>query len=182
MKNLVIGVDYGTDSARAQVIDASTGDGLAESTACYPRWRAGKYQDPAQRMFRQHPLDYIEALEQSVRGALDGLPRDRRDDVVGIAMDTTGSTPCPVDAEGMPLALDPAFAEDPDAMFHLWKDHTAIDEAAEITARFRDNADGIEETFSDSLLKSENIYNLAGQRLSKMQKGINIVNGKKVLK
>jgi hypothetical protein len=45
-----------------------------------------------------------------------------------------------------------------------------------------DNADGIEETLSDSLLKSENIYNLAGQRLSKMQKGINIVNGKKILK
>ncbi len=146
MKHYVIGVDYGTDSARAVVIDALDGRELASHTAYYPRWKAGKYQDPARRMFRQHPLDYLEALEQSVRGALDKVGDGVRQAVAGLAVDTTGSTPCPVDRDGVPLALKPEFAEEPDAMFHLWKDHTAIDEANEITEAFRDNADGVDYT------------------------------------
>lgn len=146
MRRCVIGVDYGTDSARAVVIDVSNGQELSSCTAFYPRWKAGKYQDPARRMFRQHPLDYIETLEACVRGAIEKAGPGAAEDVVGISIDTTGSTPCPVDGDGLPLALKDEFAEEPDAMFHLWKDHSAIEEAAEINAAFRDNADGIDYT------------------------------------
>ena len=155
MKKYVIGVDYGSDSARAVVIDAADGRELAEDTAYYRRWRAGLYQDPARRMFRQHPLDYTEALEQCVRGVLNKAGEEARASVVAIAVDTTGSTPCPVDADGTPLALKPEFAEEPDAMFHLWKDHVAIDEANEITEVFRQNADGVDYTRSQGPYASE---------------------------
>lgn len=142
----VIGVDFGSDSARALIIDARSGTEIAESVAGYSRWLAGKYQNASKKIFRQHPLDYLEALTKSVRGALD-LAGDRvRQNIKAISVDTTGSTPCPVNREGVPLSLLPGFEEDPDAMFHLWKDHSAIAEAAEITNAFRNNDDGIDYT------------------------------------
>ena len=155
MKHYVIGVDYGSDSARAIVVDARTGEELAQSTAGYPRWLAGKYQDAGRRMFRQHPLDYLEALTLSVRGALDQLDGDVRDNIAAISIDATGSTPCPVDRGGTPLALLPEFAENPNAMFHLWKDHTATQEADEITRVFRHNADGVDYTIHQGPYASE---------------------------
>ena len=132
MGTFVIGVDFGTDSVRSVLVDAENGREISSSVYFYPRWQAGLYCQPAANQFRQHPLDYIEGLEHSIKGALANAPAGAAQQVVGIAVDTTGSTPVAVDKTGTPLALLPGFEEDPEAMFILWKDHTAIREAAEI--------------------------------------------------
>lgn len=131
-KKYVIGIDYGTDSVRSVVVDTTTGAIVGTSVFEYPRWKKGLYCDPAANRFRQHPLDYIEGLEKSVNDALKGLNSDIVSNIVGISVDTTGSTPVAVDRAGIPLSLKQEFGEDPDAMFVLWKDHTAVKEAAEI--------------------------------------------------
>lgn len=126
----VIGVDYGTDSVRAVVVNVRTGKEEATEVAVYRRWSEGLYCDPGRNQFRQHPLDYIEGLEACVKGALAKLPAGSGERVIGIGIDTTGSTPCAVDKSGTPLALHEEFSDNPNAMFILWKDHTAVDEAA----------------------------------------------------
>ena len=134
MANYTIGIDYGTASVRAAVFDVATGEQLGAHVFAYPRFAAGDYCDAAAKQFRQHPLDYLEGLEASVVGALDACPAGTREQVVGLSVDTTGSTPVAVDASGTPLALLDAFADDPEAMFYLWKDHTSIAEADELNA------------------------------------------------
>jgi len=131
---LVLGIDYGTDSCRAIVIDASNGSELAQAVAPYPRWSKGLYCSPSENRFRQHPLDYIESLEAAMKGLGEKLGSKALSSIAGIGIDTTGSTPCAVDALGTPLSLKPEFADDPDAMFVLWKDHTATKEAEDINA------------------------------------------------
>ncbi|MDR1919416.1 MAG: ribulokinase [Tannerellaceae bacterium] len=128
----VIGLDYGTDSCRAVVVDAADGRELASAVRYYPRWAEGKYCDPGKNQYRQHPLDYIEVMESSIRAALAVCPGETAKQVVGIACDTTGSTPVLTDEQGRPLALLPGLEDNPNAMFVLWKDHTAVREAAEI--------------------------------------------------
>ncbi len=128
----VIGLDYGSDSARAVVINAETGTELASSVKYYPRWMEGKYCIPSANQYRQHPQDYIDVLEFTVKDALSKCPAGTAENVVGIAFDTTGSTPVFTDKNGTPLSMLPEFAENPNAMFVLWKDHTAIKEANEI--------------------------------------------------
>jgi L-ribulokinase len=128
----VIGLDYGSDSARAVVVDAETGKELASSVKYYPRWTEGKYCVPTANQYRQHPQDYIDVLEYTVKDALSKCPAGTAENVVGMAFDTTGSTPVFTDKEGTPLSMLPEFAENPNAMFVLWKDHTAIKEAQEI--------------------------------------------------
>jgi L-ribulokinase len=137
MKKYVIGIDYGSDSARSLIVDALTGDELASSVMYYPRWKTGKYCDPSKNQYRQHPQDYIDVLEFTVTDALKKCPADVAANVVGIAIDTTGSTPVFTDKNGTPLALTPGFEENPNAMFVLWKDHTAIKEADEINTLAR---------------------------------------------
>ena len=154
-KYYVLGADFGSDSVRALIVDARTGMEIASSIAEYPRWKAGKYQDAQKHMFRQHPLDYIEALTACVRVALHSAGEDVRRNIAAISVDTTGSTPCPVNKAGVPLALLPEFQEDPDAMFHLWKDHTAVAEAEEITAAFAKNPDGVDYTQFQGAYASE---------------------------
>ncbi len=128
----VIGLDYGTDSVRSVVVDTGNGEITGTAVFEYPRWHKGLYCDPSANRFRQHPLDYIEGMEKSVKEAIRVLSREIVDNIVGISIDTTGSTPVAVDREGTPLSMKPEFADDPDAMFVLWKDHTSVKEAAEI--------------------------------------------------
>lgn len=127
-----IGIDYGTDSVRSLIVNAHTGEEVGTSVFYYPRWKEGKYCDPSGNQFRQHPLDYLEGLEKTITGALNGVSEEIRKNIVAISVDTTGSTPVAVNREGMPLSLTPEFAENPNAMFILWKDHTAVKEAEEI--------------------------------------------------
>lgn len=126
----VIGIDYGTDSVRSVVVNTRTGAIEGTSVFEYPRWKKGLYCDPSENRFRQHPLDYIEGLEQTVKGALAGLANEVKKNITGITVDTTGSTPIAVDKAGKPLSLKTEFEKDPDAMFILWKDHTSVREAA----------------------------------------------------
>jgi L-ribulokinase len=132
MKKYVIGIDYGTDSARAVIINALNGDEVASSVKEYTRWAKGEFCDPAKDQYRQHPLDYIEAMEHSVKDSLAKAGAEVAENIAGISFDTTGSTPILVNEAGIPLALTPEFADNPNAMFVLWKDHTAVKEAAEI--------------------------------------------------
>jgi L-ribulokinase len=100
--------------------------------ASYPRWAQGLWCDPVANRFRQHPQDYIDSLEQCVREALARAPEGAASRVRGLSVDTTGSTPVAVNSQGTPLALTEGFRENPNAMFVLWKDHTAVREAEEI--------------------------------------------------
>ena len=129
MQKTVIGLDFGSDSVRAILVEATNGHVIASSVSNYPRWAAGKWSDASKSQFRQHPLDYLECMENVIR---DVLKCDDPKRVAGIAVDTTGSTPCAVDRNGTPLALTPGFESNPNAMFVLWKDHTALQESVEI--------------------------------------------------
>jgi len=131
MKTFVIGLDYGTDSVRAILLDAQSGEELASDMFLYPRWKEQKYCDASKNQFRQHPLDHIEGLERTIKGVL-SKSQINGAAVKGICIDTTGSSPVPVTKEGTPLAFIDDFEENPNAMMVLWKDHTAINEANEI--------------------------------------------------
>ncbi|PRY83797.1 ribulokinase [Mongoliibacter ruber] len=127
----VIGLDYGTDSVRAVLVNTTDGNCLASHVYWYPRWKEGKYCDPVSNRFRQHPLDHLEGLEQTIKSVLSKSDVDKNQ-VKAICVDTTGSSPMPVDEAGQSLALKPEFEDNPNAMMVLWKDHTAIKEADEI--------------------------------------------------
>jgi L-ribulokinase len=127
-----IGLDYGTDSVRSLIVDVSTGEEVASTVYYYPRWKKSLYCNAALNRFRQHPKDYLEGLEYTIVEALKQAPGEVAKNVVGISVDTTGSTPVAVDEKGVPLSLTPGFEENPNAMFVLWKDHTAVKEADEI--------------------------------------------------
>ena len=133
-KKYVIGLDFGTDSCRALIVDAFNGHEVAVGVSFYTRWKAGLYCDARDSRYRQHPLDYIESMIEAVHIALSNLNKEEIAAICGLCFDTTGSTPALTDYMGMPLALRPEFEEDPDAMFILWKDHTAVHEAAQINA------------------------------------------------
>ena len=136
-ENLVLGIDFGTDSVRALIVNIGTGEILGSRIAEYRRWKEGLYCNASHNQFRQHPQDYIESLESAVRAVLDDIPEDPGSRIAGLGIDTTGSTPCVVDEKGQPLALQEPFSENPNAMFILWKDHTAIEEADRINETAR---------------------------------------------
>jgi len=125
----VIGLDFGTDSVRALIVNVDNGKEESTNVVYYKRWSQGKYIDSSKNMFRHHPLDYLESMEEVIKVALKAMPKDSGKKVIGIGIDTTGSTPAPVDKEGTVLALKEEFKDNPNAMFILWKDHTAVDEA-----------------------------------------------------
>lgn len=131
-KTLVIGLDFGTDSVRALIVDASTGQEWSSSSVMYPRWGRGLYCDSRKSAFRQHPSDYLESMETCLKEALGNLPQGSSLRIAAIGIDTTGSTPCAVDENARPIALNKEFSDVPDAMFYLWKDHSSSNEAARI--------------------------------------------------
>ncbi len=134
-----IGVDYGTNSVRALVVDVADGRELASCVFDYPSGEAGILLDPKDpNLARQNPADYIEGFRRSVAGAVRRARRQkgfRPENVVGIGIDTTGSTPIPVDRQGVPLAMRRGFRKNLAAHAWLWKDHTSFAEAAEITEK-----------------------------------------------
>lgn len=141
-----IGLDYGTNSVRAVVVDLADGTEVANSVYDYPSGEHGILLDAKDpNLARQNPADYVEGYVQSVGAAVRAAKKDRGfkpERVVGIGVDTTGSTPLPVDAAGRPLALEPKFQQNLAAHAWLWKDHTSASEAAEITAKAARSKDG----------------------------------------
>ena len=139
-----IGLDYGTNSVRAVVVDCDDGRSVGTHVADYSSGEQGVLLDPKDpHLARQSPSDYIQGLGTSVKGALAEAARERGFDparVVGIGVDTTGSTPLPVDARNQPLALDPKWKDHLAAQAWLWKDHTGAAEAAAITETARKHA------------------------------------------
>ena len=105
-KQYVIGLDFGTDSVRSVLVDAADGNTLGSKVHWYRRWKEGKYCNPEQNQFRQHPLDLIEGMEATIRDVIKetGVKADQ---VKGICIDTTGSSPIPVDKSGTALSLLP---------------------------------------------------------------------------
>ena len=130
-KQYVIGLDFGTDSVRAVLVDASNGKEINTNVHYYQRWNEGLFCDASINQFRQHPLDHIEGLENTIKSVVADSKINPKY-IKGICIDTTGSSPIPVDENGTALSLLPEFEKNPDAMMVLWKDHTAILEADEI--------------------------------------------------
>lgn len=138
-KRYALGLDYGTNSCRSLLVDLETGGELGSCVYNYPSGELGVLTDPRDpNVARQNPQDYLDGMCAIITGALEQARKaDREFDaerVVGIGVDTTGSTPMPVGKDGMPLGLTEEFKNDINAQVWLWKDHTAHEEAAEITA------------------------------------------------
>ncbi len=133
----VLGIDFGTNTARALVVRSRDGAELGSCVAAYHSGREGVLLEPGDpHLARQHPGDYLAALETSVRGVLAAAGRTRGfspELIAGIGVDTTGSSPLPVDRRNRPLALDPRWRHNLSAQCWLWKDHTSWREAAQIT-------------------------------------------------
>ncbi|MGA2658283.1 MAG: ribulokinase [Verrucomicrobiota bacterium] len=132
-----IGLDYGTNSVRTVIVDAANGREVAAAVWNYANGAQGVILSRDPNLARQHPADYVKGAEVTIGKALAAAKRAVRgfkpDQVIGIGVDTTGSTPIPVDENGQPLAFQKKFARNPAAMAWLWKDHTGVAEAAEIT-------------------------------------------------
>lgn len=135
--SFTIGIDYGTNSVRALVVRCHDGKEFGSAVFNYPSGTQGILLDPKDHhLARQHPGDYLLGLEKSVKGALAAAskkPGFSADRVIGIGVDTTGSSPIPVDRKNRALAQDPKWKKNPDAQCWLWKDHTSWQEAAHIT-------------------------------------------------
>ncbi|MEA1950344.1 MAG: ribulokinase [Planctomycetota bacterium] len=145
-KQFALGVDYGTNSVRALIVDVADGSEIAAHVYAYRRGEEGIILDPKDpNLARQDAADYIEGFTKAVRGAVRAASKHADfapENVIGIGVDTTGSTPIPVDRAGQPLSLDPRFAKNPAALAWLWKDHTSHAEAAEITDLAAKSRDG----------------------------------------
>ena len=133
----VIGLDYGTNSVRALVVNVANGEEVGTAVWDYAHGKQGVILSRDPNLARQHPADYVTGAETTIKEALAAAKNAVADfdpgQVIGIGVDTTGSTPIPVDAQGKPLAFDERFADNPNALAWLWKDHTGVAEAAEIT-------------------------------------------------
>ena len=139
-KSYTIGLDYGTNSVRAVLVDVADGNELATSVWDYRRGDAGVIIDEKNpNLARQHPQDYIDGTEAAIRNVLEQGKKQgvSAEEVIGLGVDTTGSTPLPLREDGTPLAFVDGFTENPNAMAWLWKDHTSVAEAEEITEQGR---------------------------------------------
>ncbi|HTR40848.1 MAG TPA: ribulokinase [Pseudomonadales bacterium] len=142
MKNkYTIGLDYGTNTVRALIVNVADGTEVASAVWPYAHGTQGVILSRDPNLARQHPADYLKGAEVTIKAVLVAAKKKIRgfaaEQIIGIGVDTTGSSPLPVDAEGQPLAFNKKFANNPDAMTWLWKDHTSVAEAAEITETAR---------------------------------------------
>jgi L-ribulokinase len=133
-----IGLDYGTNSVRALIVNVANGAEIAAAVWTYAHGTQGVVLSRDPNLARQHPADYLTGAETTIKQALASAKKSvmgfSPDQVIGIGVDTTGSTPLPVDKEGQPLVFQKKFAGNPAALAWLWKDHTSVNEAVEITA------------------------------------------------
>jgi len=139
-----VGIDFGTNSVRALLVRLADGEEVAASVWNFERGSDGVITGRDPNLARQNPADYVDGIGHTLRGVLEGAKRDvsgfSAEQIVGIGVDTTGSTPIPVDQNGQPLAFAKEFDGNPNALAWLWKDHTSIEEAAlitELAARMR---------------------------------------------
>jgi L-ribulokinase len=141
MAKYTIGLDYGTNSVRALVVDISNGAEAGSAVHMYSHGKEGVILSSDPNLARQHPADYLEGAEITIKAALAASAKKikgfKPSQVIGIGVDTTGSTPLPVDQDGTALALTKKFAKHPAAMAWLWKDHTGVEEASQITTLAR---------------------------------------------
>jgi len=133
-----IGLDYGTNSVRTLIVNVANGAEVASAVWNYAHGTHGVILSRDPNLARQHPADYVKGAEVTIKQALAAAKKNVRgfnaNQIIGIGVDTTGSTPLPVDANGQPLAFQKKFTNNPAAMAWLWKDHTSVAESAEITA------------------------------------------------
>ncbi len=133
-----IGLDYGTNSVRALLVNVANGAEVAAAVWTYAHGTQGVILSRDPNLARQHPADYLKGAEVTIKQALATAKKTvkgfKPEQVIGIGVDTTGSTPLPVDKDGQPLVFQKKFENNPAAMAWLWKDHTGILEAAEITS------------------------------------------------
>ncbi len=139
MRRYVIGLDFGTNSCRSLIVDTTSGKELASNVYPYPSGIDGIILDPAEpNLARQNPADYLKGIEVTITGALakarETDPEFKPQHVIGIGVDTTGSSPMPLDAAGIPLCFTERFKNNPGAHVWLWKDHTGYREAEQITS------------------------------------------------
>src|SRR3972149_11392871 len=133
-----IGLDFGTNSVRCLIVDVTNGNEPGTAVYEYETGEAGIILDPSDHnLARQNPADYLSGIEISIKEAVAQAKKADKKfdpaDIIGIGIDTTGSTPLPVDKNGTPLAMLDEFRDNPNAQAWLWKDHTGHAEAAEIT-------------------------------------------------
>jgi len=133
-----IGLDYGTNSVRCVIVDTADGREVGTAVWEYETGEAGIIIDPADHnLARQNPADYVKGFEITIKEAIAAAKSEDKNfaagEITGIGVDTTGSTPLPVDRNGTPLAMLDEFRDNPNAQAWLWKDHTGFAEAAEIT-------------------------------------------------
>lgn len=138
LSKYVIGLDFGTNSCRSLIVDIANGKELASCVFPYPSGKDGVIVDAADpNLARQNPADYLLSIEVTIKKALQKAKSVKKSfspkDIIGIGVDTTGSSPVPVDEYGQPLCFDKKFRKNPSAMVWLWKDHTGYAEAAQIT-------------------------------------------------
>ncbi|MEJ2306662.1 MAG: FGGY family carbohydrate kinase, partial [candidate division WOR-3 bacterium] len=138
MKKYAIGLDFGTNSCRSLIVDLSDGTELASYVFPYPSGKDGILLDPKEpNLARQNPQDYLDGIKETITNAISKAKKENSEfnpeNIIGIGIDTTGSSPMPVNSEGKPLCFLPEFKNNLNAMVWLWKDHTGHTEAAQIT-------------------------------------------------
>tara|TARA_B100000945_G_scaffold11277_1_gene8870 strand:- start:887 stop:2605 length:1719 start_codon:yes stop_codon:yes gene_type:complete len=138
MNKYTIGLDYGTNSCRALIVDIDDGTELASSVFLYPSGENGIILDSSDpNLARQNPKDYLDGITATILGAIQKAKKNNPSfnsfNIVGIGVDTTGSSPIPVDKQGNPLSFSEKFKNNPNAMCWLWRDHTSFKEAQQIT-------------------------------------------------
>ena len=134
MSSLVVGVDFGTGGVRVIILDAESGERAAAASSGFPGWERGLFCDSSAGVFRQHPAELVDAFNDAVSSAVGQLKASDRERIIAISAAVTASSPTAIGADGLPLAFSKDFESDPDAMLILWKDHSAVDEAREISA------------------------------------------------